>query len=234
MTKITLTKLTGVLLIVGSIIVNIPYTLLIMNFDYPDILREPVGYILTQFQQGRTGLILTWLSFAWTGIPLFFAIIMLQKVLEREDTPYLWVGTISGVVGAVTQMIGLLRWVFVVPILANLYTVSNTSEISREAIVSIFQVVHQYGGVVLGEHLGQTFTIMWMLIVSFAIFKSNIIKPWVAWLGIFSSLVYLSAQTELFHTVIPNFPVISESGLIGSLLWLFWMFIVGVHLVRAE
>ena len=92
-----LRRLTGILFIVGAVFVNIPYTLLIMNFDYPDILREPTGYILTQYQAGGIGLVFTWLAFAWAGIPLLFAIVILQKVLEREDTPYLWGATLAGV-----------------------------------------------------------------------------------------------------------------------------------------
>lgn len=63
-------RLTGTLFIIGAVLVNVPYTLLIMNFDYPDILREPTGYILTRFQQGGAGLIFTWFTFAWVGIPL--------------------------------------------------------------------------------------------------------------------------------------------------------------------
>jgi len=53
---------------VGAVLVNIPYTLLIMNFDYPDILRESTGHILTRYQEGGTGLIFTWLAFAWVGL----------------------------------------------------------------------------------------------------------------------------------------------------------------------
>jgi hypothetical protein len=37
-------------------LINIPYTLLIMNFEYPDILRKPPGYILSQFQAGGPSL----------------------------------------------------------------------------------------------------------------------------------------------------------------------------------
>lgn len=40
---------------IGAVLVNIPYTLLIENFDYPDILREPTGYILTRFQESGAG-----------------------------------------------------------------------------------------------------------------------------------------------------------------------------------
>ena len=165
-------RLTGILFIVGAVLVNIPYTLLVMSFDYPDILRQPAGHILTRYQAGGTGLLLTWLAFAWAGLPLLLAIVMLQKVLEREKAPYLWSGTIVGVIGAIAQMIGLLRWAFVVPVLAATYTDPAAGAAAKEAAAVVFQAVHQYGGVVLGEHIGQTFTILWMLLVSLAMFRS--------------------------------------------------------------
>lgn len=229
-----LRKVTGILFIAGAVLVNIPYTLLIMNFSYPDILREPPGYILTQFHAGGTGLVFTWLAFAWAGIPLLFAIVMLQKVLERENTPYLSGATIAGVIGAVTQMIGLLRWVFVVPTLAGMHTNPASSGASKEAVAVVFQAVHQYGGVLLGEHIGQAFTILWILLISVAMFRSDLFKPWLAWFGIVASIVYSLAQTELLATVIPSFPVLPEAGLIGSLLWLGWMIVMGIFLLRAR
>ena len=227
-------RLTGTLFIVGAVLVNIPYTLLIMNFEYPDILREPTGYILTKFQEGGTGLIFTWFAFAWVGIPLLFAIVMLQKILERENTPYLWFGTVSGIIGGIAQMAGLLRWAFVVPVLAKTYTDPSASDIAKESAVIVFQAVHQYGGVVLGEHIGQAFSIFWMFIISLVIFKSNIFRRWLAWFGFLASGVYLLAQTELFATVISDFPVVPEAGLIGSLLWLIWMIVLGVFLIRSK
>lgn len=211
---------------------NIPYTLLIMNFNYPDILREPAGEILTRFQAGGEGLIYTWLAFAWVGIPLLFGIVMLQKILQREDTPYLRIATVAGIVGGVTQMVGLLRWTFVVPVLAATYTDPAASVATRDSAIVIFKTIHQYGGVVLGEHIGQSFTIIWMLLVSLSMFKSAMFKPWLAWFGILASIVYLLAQTELLATVINGFPVVPEAGLIGSTLWLVWMLVMGIVLVR--
>jgi hypothetical protein len=227
-------KLTGLLFVVGAVLINVPYTLLIMGFDYPDILRQPAGTILTRYQQGGPGLTLTWLAFALVGIPVLFAIVMLQNVLEREDTPYLWSGTVAGVIGGIAQMIGLLRWVFVVPVLASIYTDPASSSSMKEAVAVVFQAVHQYGGVALGEHIGQIFTILWMLLVSFAMFRSRLFRPWLAWLGILASVVYALAQTELLATVLPDFPVVPQAGLVGSLLWLAWMTITGLFLMRAR
>lgn len=234
MNPLQLRKLTGSLFIAGAILVNIPYALLIANFDYPDILREPAGDVLTQFHAGGTSLVFMWLSFAWVGLPLLFAIVFLQQAMGERESSLLKVATVAGVIGCITQMIGLLRWVFVVPILARTYADPASSDASREAAVVGFQAIHQYGGVVMGEHLGQTFTILWMLLVSIAMFNSRIFRPWLAWFGLAASAVYALAQTELLATVIPEFPVVPESGLIGSLLWLGWMIAMGIVLLRAK
>ena len=227
-----LRKWTGWLFISGAVLVNIPYTLLIMNFDYPDILREPAGEVLTRFHAGGVALICTWLAFAWVGLPLLFGIILLNKAIENES-PLMQTAKIAGIIGAVSQMVGLLRWVFVVPIIANGYTDPLASESTRQAALIAFQVVHQYGGVVMGEHLGQAFTILWMVLVSMAMFKSNIFKPWLGWFGLAASAVYSLAQTELLATVIPTVKVVEIAGLAGSLLWLAWMVVLGIFLIRA-
>ena len=73
-----------------------------------------------------------------------------------------------------------------------------------------------------------------MLLISVAMFRSDLFKPWLAWFGIVASIVYSLAQTELLATVIPSFPVVPEAGLLGSLLWLGWMIVMGVFLLRAK
>jgi hypothetical protein len=232
MTQHQFRKLVGWIFIAAPILINIPYTMLIMSFDYPDILRQPAGDVLTRFHEGGTGLILTWWAFAIVGLPLVFSIVGLHRILHREDTPYLPTATVLGVTSAFAQMFGLLRWTFVVPVLANTYTDPASSQAAKDAATIVFQAVHQYGGVIIGEHIGQTFTIIWMLMVSLAMFKSPLFRPWLGWFGIVSSLIYLMAQLELFATVIPQTPVVSVAGLIGSLLWLVWLILVGVELVR--
>ena len=42
-------KKIGWLLIAGAIGVFIPYTILTMTFEYPDILRQDIGVVLTKF-----------------------------------------------------------------------------------------------------------------------------------------------------------------------------------------
>ena len=232
MSTIRIRQTTAALLILGATLVNIPYTLLIMNFDYPDILRAPTAQILSRFQAGGDALIYTWLTFAWVGLPLLLGVIMLKRVLEPESSHFLATATTLGVVGSFVQVIGFLRWVFVVPVLARLFTDPMTDSATKASISTVFVAVHQYGGVVLGEHLGQFLTILWMSMISGILYKSQMFSKWVAWLGWFASAVYLLAQTELFSTAIPDFPEIGWAGFYGSLLWLVWMIVLGVYLVK--
>ncbi len=232
MSENKLRKLTGLFFIIGAILVNIPYTLLIMNFDYPDILRLPTEEILTRFHAGGNSLIYTWLAFAWVGLPMLFGVILLKRILEKENSPFLETATTIGVIGFIVQVIGLLRWVFVVPVLARLFTDPTTDSATKAAIPVVFSAIHQYGGVILGDLMGQFLIIIWMGLISAIIYKSEMFSKWVAWLGWFASAVYILGQTELFATAIPDFPVVDWAGLYGSLLWLLWMIVVGVFLVK--
>ncbi len=222
----------GLFFIIGAVLVNIPYTLLIMNFAYPDILRAPAGQILTAFQAGGNSLIYTWLAFAWVGLPMLFGAILLKRILKKEKSILLETATIIGVIGFVVQLIGLLRWVFVVPVLARLYTDPATGAATKESVSALFMVIHQYGGVVLGEHIGQIFIIIWMSMISAIIYRSPMFIKWVSWLGWVASTIYILAQTELFATAIPGVPVIGWAGLIGSLLWLVWIIVIGAYLIK--
>jgi hypothetical protein len=225
-------QLTGALFILGAILINIPFTLLIMNFDYPDILRQPVPEILTRFQAGGNSLIYTWLAFAWVGIPMLFGVVMLKRVLEKENSPFLETATAFGLIAFVVQIVGLLRWVFVVPILARLYTDPTAANATKDSLSALFLVVHQYGGVVLGEHIGQLLTILWTVMICAIIYRSNMFSKWVSWVGWGASAIYLLAQTELLATAMPDFPVLDWAGLYGSLLWLVWVIVLGVYLVK--
>ena len=86
----------------------------------------------------------------------------------------------------------------------------------------------------IGEHLGQLFTIIWTIMVSIASIKLKYFTNWVSWLGIISSIIYFFAQAELFSTVITGFPVWDMAGFIGSSLWLIWLIVIGVMFMKQK
>ena len=225
-------KLIGILLILGAVGVFIPYTILTIIFDYPDILRQDPGFILTKFHEGGASLIFVWFLFAILGLPLIIAYILTGQKLENKISFVRWATTL-GVISVIVQIIGLLRWVFVVPVLANNFSTA-ISEASKESNKIVFQTMHQFGGVLLGEHLGQLLTVIWTVMIATAFNKLRLFPKWIIWLGYISAAIYLLAQAELFKTVIPNFPAWEMAGFIGSTLWLIWLMITGVKFLKVE
>ncbi len=219
-------KTIGILLITGAISLLIPYTILTIIFEYPDILRQDTGIILTKFYQGGNSLIWTWFASAITGIPLLPAYILIGQKFENKAS-LVRIATTIGVIGLIVQMIGLLRWTFVVPVLADTF-VHATDEATKTAFIVSFKTLHQFGGVILGEHLGQLFTIAWTVMITISFAKLKLIPKWVNGLGIISAVIYLLTQAELFATVIKDIPVWDMAGFIGSTLWLVWLIVIGV------
>ena len=222
----------GWLLVAGTISVLIPYTILTIIFEYPDILRQDTGIILTKFYEGGSNLIFTWFAFALAGIPLIPAYILIGQKLENRSALTRTATTI-GVTGLIVQMIGLLRWTFVVPVLASSF-VHAADKSTKHAAIMTFKAVHQFAGVLLGEHFGQLFTILWTILISIVFSKLKLFPKWVSMLGYISSFIYLLAQAELLATVIPGFPVWDMAGFIGSTLWLIWLLIIGIKFIRIE
>ena len=237
MTRKQIRQITGVLLIVGAVLVNVPYTMLITSFDYPDIVRAPADEILTQFVAGGSRLIWIWLSFAWVGIPILLAVLLLPGALA-EDKPRsdgrlaIYLATFFGATSLIAQMIGLLRWPFVVSVLARMYTAPQATEITREAVTVAFQAVQQYGGVVIGEHMGQVFTIFWMILLSVGLLRLGTVPRWLPSTGLAAAVVYALAQGELLATAMPGFSYWDAAGLAGSLLWLAWLAALGIVLLK--
>lgn len=231
MNRLHLLRTTGIVFILFAVLINIPYWLLTQTFEYDDILRQPTEYVLTRFHASGASLILTWFAFALLALLFIPASALLQKSLSRPDTLYLGTATLMGVLSGVLQAIGLMRWVFVVPVLARLYVDPTATDATRAAVAVAYQAVHQYGGVVIGEQLGQLLLVGWTIGVGVAMLRSPLVKPWLGWMGLATVPLWLLGQSELLATVIPNLPAL-ETAPIAFMLWEIWLLVIGVSLLR--
>lgn len=141
-----------------AVLFNVPYAVLAATFDYPAILRQPAYEVLLRFAEGGPALVLTWYAFALAALALVPLAPALAITAARIATrPALAVSAaIVGVLAGLTQAIGLVRWVFVVPNLAR--DVTGADPAAAEAAVATFSLINAYGGVAIGEHLGQLLT----------------------------------------------------------------------------
>jgi len=218
--------LTGVLLILTPVAFNVFFTLLSVTFEYPDILREPTGYVLRNFDAGG-GLVAIWYGFMLTAVLFVPLAVLVHKALARQDTPYMAVATAFGVVAGVVQFLGLVRWPFLVPYLAETYLDPASSAATRESVAVAFQAFNQYAGVAVGENLGYLFTALWTVLVALAMFGSPLpFRRWLAILGV------VSAAGILVGTLEPvGFEPAADIVVVGYILWSIWLALFGIFLL---
>lgn len=222
--------LVGGSLVFLGVYLNIPFSILAVIFEYPQILRQPTGEILTLFSEGGPALIAVWYAFALAAIFMIVVVLLVHDVLKDRNRGLLRVATVFGILAGLLQTLGLIRWVFVVPSLAQAFADPAATEASRAAVVVVFNALHQYAGVALGEHLGQLFTAVWAALISFSLPRTNRV---LSTCGKAAAIVMALGLIEGFATVTPF-----DAGLLAMLTPLafiglsIWMIAFGVSMLR--
>jgi hypothetical protein len=224
-----LRRTTGGLFVVGALAFAAAATVLSSTFNWPDILREPAAVVLPAFDAGGPSLVWTWFATAWTYAILVVPILLLPATLRLRRHPALGVATYLGATSVVLSLIGFLRWVFVVPPLADSYV--GGSAATKVAVEAAWTAQHQFGGALLGEHLGQLLAISWSVTLSVVILRTRVLPRWLGISGVAVSALYLSNQGDILATAIPGVPVWDLGGLIGSTGWGLWVAALGVVLL---
>ena len=214
---------TGLLLILVPVAFNVTFFMLQKAFEYPDILRKPTDTILRRFRQGGGSLRRMWYAFTFSAV-LFTPVPVLVQQLFQPNVPwYLPVGTTLGVLAGAVQFLGLIRWPFLVPTLAEMYTRPKASQATREAVEVVFQAFHRYVGVAIGEHLGYIFTSLWTILLCIAILQTGLVSPLFGWLGILPALGVLAGVFEE-----TGFQAAGAINAISYILWSLWLVALGI------
>ena len=220
----------GIVLIIAPVWFNASFAMLGKRFDYPYILRRPTAEILERFRAGGSSLILLWWTFMLSGLLLIAGAVLLGQVLELGGI--VLVATTIGVLAGLVQMLGLLRWVYVVPGLARAYTDPSLSAEQREVYAAIFRALHQYLGVGVGEHLGYLFTGLWSVLIGIGVTQGTALTAWMGWPGVVIGAGLVVGSAEFLG---PN----EERGwgLAGAAIpfvyiaWSVWLLAMGIALV---
>lgn len=223
----------GISAISLALLFNVPFSVLGAIFDYPDILRHPAGEVLGKFAQGGAPLILTWYSFALAALALAPMAVALSITRERlAERPALAIGAaIAGALAGMAQAIGLLRWVFVIPGLARSWV--NGTPAARDAAERAFDLLNAYGGVAIGEHLGQLMTAAFVALLSGIQAGEGTVKT--AWLGMGTAFVLVVGTGEGLAISLgadgSAFGMATIAGFMGLTLWLI---VTGVGAIRGR
>jgi hypothetical protein len=235
----SLARVTGIGLIALGVGLNLPFAILGATFGYPDILRQPTAEVLVRFHAGGGPLIATWYAFMAAALWLVPVAVLVHDALAPADgrraSTVLRLATVAGIGAGLVQALGLIRWVFAVPVLARTFCDPAASEAARTAAVVAFESLHQYAGVALGEHLGQVGTAAWMTLVAAEFWSRREFARWQSWLGFASAALIVLGLAEGFATVIPfHVGVLGVATPLGYLALSVWLVATGVRFLRCK
>jgi hypothetical protein len=229
---LTTQVLTGLLLLVLPVAYNLFFTLLARSFDYPNVLRQPTGQVLERFAAGGSRLVLTWWGFAMSAVLLAPTVVLLSATLADADPTVLALTTAIGLLAALVQFLGLIRWPFAVPHLARLAADPATTPATRDAVEVTFQTLNRYLGVAVGEHLGYLFTGVWTALAGIALIQSEVLHPLFGVVGLVLAPLFVLGSLEFVGGFEPR-----GWKLAGALVplayigWSVWLLALGIGIL---
>jgi hypothetical protein len=219
----------AILLIAVPIAFNVMFALLARSFSYPDILRQPAGSILTRFSAGGTRLLVLWWAFALTAVLMVPLVVFVASLFA--EGPVRTLAFATGLLSALVQTLGLMRWPFVVPLLARRYADTGATQSQRENAELIFDALHRYLGVGVGEHLGYLLTGTWTIVTGILMLGSGPFPAALAWLAFPIGIAQLIGALEF---VGPNeaegWSVAERIVPVAYIAWSLWLIASGVAL----
>jgi Domain of unknown function (DUF4386) len=220
----------GVFLIVAPLWFNATFALLGKRFGYPDILRKPATEILDRFRAGGSALILLWWVFMLSGLLLIPAVVLLGQALGF--TGIVPLAVTIGVLAGLVQMLGLLRWVYLIPSLARMNADPALGSGEREANLAVFRAMHRYLGVGVGEHLGYLFTGIWSALTGAAIVGTALVPAWMGWVGIVIGVGLIMGSAEFLGSNEEEGWAVAGTAIpILYVAWSLWLLAIGIALI---
>jgi hypothetical protein len=229
-------RLTGMATIALAVGFNIPFAILGRTFHYPDILREPVAIVLDRFHSGGAGLVLTWYAFMLSAVLMVpVAAALATQLPALADRPTARTLTLlSGSAAGLLQAIGLSRWVFAVPALARIQTDPIATDAVRAQAQTTFEMLNNWGGVAIGEHLGQILTVTFVLAVAAAqLVRKSRLDMVAAATGLLAALMIAIGLGEGIALATSTDPgMLGLFTVIGYMAFTVWLILTGSSLLR--
>jgi hypothetical protein len=211
---------------------NVAFGVLAATFDYPDILRRPTTEVLARFREGGTKLLLWWWIFALTAVALAPLAVLVAKALDGASETLVIVGATVGVLAGLVQLLGLIRWPFLVPYLARVDADPDATPAQREAVDIVFQSFNRYLGVAVGEHLGYLLTGTWTILVGIAFTQTTVAPGWLGIPGIgIGALLGLCSLEFVGPAERDGWKLAATLTPIAYIAWSLWLVACGIALL---
>jgi hypothetical protein len=217
-------RLTGILMIVVPAIFMAGFSGLQAIFDYPAILRQPAGDVLTRFAAGGVPLHLSWYVMTLAALGLIPIAVGVGLLYWPRDRFVAALAVAAGTLAGLVQALGLVRWVILVPWLAQSYLQPDATEGGRAIAASLFDGANLYLGAAVGEHLGYLFTATWTLLVTVLIWPDH------RRMAVAGLVIALAVAFGLLEPA--GVPFAGIVNAVGFTAWALWLLVLGVVTLR--
>lgn len=222
-------RITGIFAIILPLLSAALFMTLQTVFDFPGILREPVGVALSLFAQNQDAIIPAYYLFAWTGILFIPLVILLHQIMEQKTSIVLNIATVLGIIAGVVQFLGFIRWPFMIPSLAQAYIDPAAANSMKEAISVTYNAFNLYAGGAIGEHLGYVFQSGWGIMFATVLLNLRFGPRLLAWFGILMSVaLFISGYEQLIPS---QAEALASLNLVAVIGWQVWLLVMGVVLL---
>lgn len=163
-------------------------------------LDEPASVNLPLITEERGAVVFgygTYLAYSLLIAPLA---VMLYFVLGKDDeaSPLLAVAAAVGVMSALARSLGIGRWLFAMPFLAEIYLDPSSGEATRQAVSVAYVALNEYSGRGRGAARGVSLTgALWVGLVSVAMLRSGRFPRWLGVLGLLAALLLLQGPLSV-------------------------------------
>jgi hypothetical protein len=216
----TTARKAGAALVLASALAIAGFTVLGSVFEYPQILEEPTADILALFREHQRAVM------AWFGVLVVSAALMAPAGF--------WLGRIAGgtlgrwiagvgIAAATVQVVGLQRWVTLVPGISQ----DALDSARRASAEDRFELWHTLLGKLIGETVGYALTAAFTVLVVTAL-RRTVLPAWLAYIG------YVAAVLIATGAVIPVVDAASLTNFAGYVAWCAWLLAVAAVLFQVK
>ena len=197
------------------------FTALGSIFDYPQILKEPVDDILASYRGNQAAISGWFLALIVSAALLAPVGILLGRIAGRRLRP--WISGVA-IAAATVQVIGLSRWVLLVPGISDDATVPALTADAHQT----FEQLHFWLGTIVGETIGYTLTATFTVLVVVAL-NGSVVPKYVGYLGFGAAILIATG------VLIPlGLGAASLTNFVGYVIWCVWLIAMAVVLWRSK
>lgn len=223
-------RMTGALLLAQFILMYVTVGILGSAINWPASLDEPASVMLPLIIEQSGAVALGYTSYFISSLLLGPIALLVYHIGRNEGgRAVLLVATGLGLLASFAKLLGIARWLVLMPALASTYVDPQASAASRDAIAVVYEAFNNYAGGV-GETLGVALLSgLWTALVSLVALRGSTALP--RWLGIFGlvSAALLVVSIAGVYGVDPG-PILIIQGIV----WQFWMLALAIVLLRVR